>query len=112
MVQLISGNQRRFRPRSFQIRHRKDRIRRFAHFFDAHVVHFTTSPAKTDDALRDGANELVLAKDLDAMKSQAASFNFILDTVSAPHDIDIFLSMLKWDGAMVLVGLPDRQLAV
>jgi uncharacterized zinc-type alcohol dehydrogenase-like protein len=55
---------------------------------------------------------VILSKDPDAMKSQGASFDFILDTVSASHDIDIFLSLLKRDGAMVLVGLPDRQLAV
>ncbi len=85
---------------------------KFAHSFGAHVVQFTTSPAKTDDALRLGANEVILSKDPNAMKSQAASFDFILDTVSAPHDVDIFLSLLKRDGAMVLVGLPDRQLAV
>src|SRR5205807_2625803 len=82
---------------------------KFSHSFGAHVVQFTTSPAKTDDALRLGANEVILSKDPEAMKSQAASFDCILDTVSAPHDIDIFLSLLKRDGAMVLVGLPERQ---
>jgi uncharacterized zinc-type alcohol dehydrogenase-like protein len=85
---------------------------KFTHSFGAHVVQFTTSPAKTDDALCLGANEVVLSKEPNAMRSQAASFDFILDTVSAPHDIDMFLSLLKRDGAMVLVGLPDRQLAV
>jgi alcohol dehydrogenase (NADP+) len=85
---------------------------KFAHSLGAHVVQFTTSPTKKDDALRLGANEVVLSKDSAAMKSQAASFDFILDTVSAPHDVDMFLSMLKRDGTMVLVGLPDRPLTV
>jgi uncharacterized zinc-type alcohol dehydrogenase-like protein len=85
---------------------------KFAHSFGAHVVQFTTTSAKTDDALRLGADEVILSKDPDAMKSQGASFDFILDTVSAPHDIDMYLSLLKRDGAMVLVGLPERQLAV
>ena len=85
---------------------------KFAHSLGAHVVQFTTSPSKRDDALRLGADEVVLSNDSDAMKSQGASFDFILDTVSAPHDIDIFLSMLKRDATMALVGLPDRPLTV
>jgi uncharacterized zinc-type alcohol dehydrogenase-like protein len=85
---------------------------KFAHSLGAYVVQFTTSPSKRDDALRLGADEVILSKDPVAMKSQAASFDFILDTVSAPHDVDLFLSMLKRDGAMVLVGLPDRPLTV
>jgi alcohol dehydrogenase (NADP+) len=85
---------------------------KFAHSLGAHVVQFTTSSSKKDDALRLGANEVVLSKDRNAMKSQAASFDFILDTVSAPHDVDMFLSLLNRDGTMVLVGLPDRPLTV
>jgi len=85
---------------------------KFAHSLGAYVVQFTTSPSKKDDALRLGADEVVLSNDHAAMKSQAASFDFILDTVSAPHDVDIFLSMLKRDGAMALAGLPDRPLTV
>src|SRR5689334_22217269 len=85
---------------------------KFAHSMGAHVVQFTTSPNKEEDALRLGANEVVLSKDPGAVKSQAASFDFILDTVSAPHDVDMFLSMLKRDGTMVLVGLPDRPLTI
>ena len=85
---------------------------KFAHAQGAHVVQFTTSPSKKDDALRLGADEVVLSNDSGAMKSQGGSFDFILDTVSAPHDIDIFLSMLKRNGTMALVGLPDRPLAV
>jgi alcohol dehydrogenase (NADP+) len=85
---------------------------KFAHSLAAHVVQFTTSPSKKDDALRLGADEVVLSNDSGAMKSQGASFDFILDTVSAPHDIDIFLSMLKRNATMALVGLPDRPLTV
>jgi uncharacterized zinc-type alcohol dehydrogenase-like protein len=85
---------------------------KFAHSHGAYVVQFTTSPSKKDDALHLGANEVVLSTDAAGMKSQAASFDFILDTVSAPHDVDMFLSMLKRDGTMVLVGLPDRPLTV
>lgn len=85
---------------------------KFAHALGAHVVQFTTSPSKKDDALRLGADEVVLSNDFGAMKSQGASFDFILDTVSAPHDIDMFLSMLKREGTMALVGLPDRPLTV
>jgi alcohol dehydrogenase (NADP+) len=85
---------------------------KFAHSLGAHVVQFTTSPSKKDDALRLGADEVVLSNDSGAMKAQGASFDFILDTVSAPHDIDIFLSMLKRNATMALVGLPDRPLTV
>jgi alcohol dehydrogenase (NADP+) len=85
---------------------------KFAHSLGAHVVQFTTSPSKKKDALRLGADEVVLSNDSGAMKSQGASFDFILDTVSAPHDIDIFLSMLKRNATMALVGLPDRPLTV
>jgi uncharacterized zinc-type alcohol dehydrogenase-like protein len=85
---------------------------KFAHSLGAHVVQFTTSPSKKDDALRLGADEVVLSNDSGAMKSQGGSFDFILDTVSAPHDVDIFLSMLNREGTMALVGLPDRPLTV
>jgi uncharacterized zinc-type alcohol dehydrogenase-like protein len=85
---------------------------KFAHSLGAYVVQFTTSPNKKEDALRLGADEVVLSKDSGAMKPHAASFDFILDTVSAPHDIDTFLSLLKRDGTMVLVGLPDRPLTI
>jgi uncharacterized zinc-type alcohol dehydrogenase-like protein len=85
---------------------------KFAHSMGAHVVQFTTSPSKKEDALRLGADEIVLSNDSGAMKSQGGSFDFILDTVSAPHDVDIFLSMLKREATMALVGLPDRPLTV
>jgi uncharacterized zinc-type alcohol dehydrogenase-like protein len=81
---------------------------KFAHSFGAHVVQFTTSLKKKDDALRLGANEVVLSTDPEAMKAHARSFDFILDTVSAPHAIDDYLVLLKQDGTMTLVGLPEK----
>lgn len=81
---------------------------KFAASFGAHVVQFTTSMSKKDDALRLGAHEVVLSKDPEQMKKHAASFDFILDTASAPHPIDPYLALLKLDGAMTLVGLPDK----
>lgn len=80
---------------------------KFAHAFGAQVVQFTTSPSKREDALRLGADEVVLSNDSEQMKQHAGSFDFILDTVSAPHDLNEYLRMLKRDGTMVLVGLPD-----
>ena len=81
---------------------------KFAHSFGAHVVQFTTSLNKKEDALRLGADEVVLSKDPDAMKQHAASFDFILDTASAPHSLDPYLALLKLDGTMCLVGLPEK----
>jgi uncharacterized zinc-type alcohol dehydrogenase-like protein len=81
---------------------------KFAHSFGAHVVQFTTSESKREDALRLGADEVVLSKDDGAMKAQANSFDFILDAVSAPHDINAYTALLKRDAAMALVGLPDQ----
>jgi uncharacterized zinc-type alcohol dehydrogenase-like protein len=80
---------------------------KFAHSFGAHVVQFTTNLRKKDDALRLGADEVVLSTDPDAMKAHASSFDFILDTVSAPHSIDAYLTLLKQDATMTLVGLPE-----
>jgi uncharacterized zinc-type alcohol dehydrogenase-like protein len=81
---------------------------KFAHAFGAHVVQFTTSPRKKDDALRLGANEVVLSTDADAMKARARSFDFIIDAVSAPHSLDAYTELLKQDATMALVGLPDK----
>jgi alcohol dehydrogenase (NADP+) len=79
---------------------------KFANAFGAHVVLFTTSPGKTADAKRLGAHEVVLSRDEDEMAKQSASFDFILDTVSAEHDLNVYLDLLKRDGTMTLVGLP------
>ena len=81
---------------------------KFAHSFGAHVVQFTTSHGKCEDALRLGADEVVLSTDSTAMKAHFKSFDFILDTVSAPHALDDYLALLKQDGTMCLVGLPDK----
>ena len=80
---------------------------KFAHSFGAHVVQFTTSLKKRDDALRLGADEVVLSTDPEAMKAHVKSFDFILDTVSAPHAIDDYLALLKQDATLTLVGLPE-----
>jgi uncharacterized zinc-type alcohol dehydrogenase-like protein len=81
---------------------------KFAHSFGAHVVQFTTSPKKKDDAMRLGANEVVVSTDASAMKAHARSFDFILDAVSAPHSLDAYTELLKHDATMALVGLPDK----
>jgi uncharacterized zinc-type alcohol dehydrogenase-like protein len=79
---------------------------KFAHSFGANVVLFTTSPGKAEDARRLGADEVVVSKNKDEMKKHARSFDFILDTVSAPHDINAMLGLVKRDGTMTLVGVP------
>ena len=81
---------------------------KFAHSFGAHVVQFTTSVRKKEDALRLGADEVVLSTDGNAMKAQARSFDFILDCVSAPHALDDYLPLLKQDSTLCLVGLPQE----
>ncbi len=80
---------------------------KFAHAFGAHTVLFTTSPGKTEDAKRLGANEVVVSKDAEEMAKHANSFDFILDTVSAEHDYNAYLALLKRNGSMVLVGVPE-----
>ena len=72
----------------------------------AHVVLFTTSANKRDDALRLGAKEVVVSKNADEMARHGGSFDFILNTVAAPHDLDAFMVLLKLDGTMTLVGAP------
>ena len=81
---------------------------KFAHALGAHTVVFTTSPSKKDDALRLGADEVVLSKDANEMAKQAGSFDFILDAVSAPHKLDDYLPLLKQDATLTLVGLPPE----
>jgi uncharacterized zinc-type alcohol dehydrogenase-like protein len=80
---------------------------KFAKAFGAYVVQFTTSTAKVEDAKRLGADEVVLSNDPAAMRAHVGSFDFILDTVSAPHDIQALLGLLKRDGTLTLVGVPD-----
>jgi uncharacterized zinc-type alcohol dehydrogenase-like protein len=87
---------------------------KFAHAFGAHTVLFTTSPNKSADAKRLGADEVVISKDADAMAKQADSFDFILDCVSAEHDLNALTALLKLDGTLCLVGAPPKppQIAV
>jgi len=85
---------------------------KFARAFGAHVVVFTTSPGKTEDALRLGAHEVVLSRNADEMKKHAGSFDFILDAVAADHDINAYINLLARDGNLTMVGAPDKPLAV
>lgn len=81
---------------------------KFGAAFGARVVLFTTSPGKTEDALRLGAHEVVVSKNKDEMKKHANSFDFIIDTVSAKHDLNAYLGLLKRDGVLTLVGVPPE----
>jgi len=85
---------------------------KFANAFGAHVVLFTTSPGKTADARRLGADEVVISRNPDEMRRHANSFDFILDTVSAQHDLNAFLALLKRDATLTLVGVPEQPLPV
>ncbi len=81
---------------------------KFAHAFGAHTVLFTTSPNKAEDARRLGADEVVVSKNPDEMKKHVGSFDFILDTVSATHSLDAYLELLKRDGTLCLLGVPEQ----
>ena len=85
---------------------------KFAHALGAHTVVFTTSPGKKDDALRLGADEVVLSRDANEMARHAGSFDFILDAVSAQHDINAFIHLLRRDGNLTMVGAPEKPLAL
>src|ERR1700733_14587137 len=85
---------------------------KFAHALGAHVVLFTTSPGKKDDALRLGADEVVVSRNPDEMQKHAGSFDFILDAVAADHDLNAFMQLLRRDGNLTMVGAPEKPLAV
>lgn len=85
---------------------------KFARAFGAHVVVFTTSPAKKDDALRLGASEVVVSRNAGEMQKHSGSFDFILDAVSADHDINAYIQLLRRDGNLTLVGAPEKPLSV
>jgi len=85
---------------------------KFAHALGAEVVVFTTSPGKKEDALRLGADEVVISKNADEMQKHAGSFDFILDAVSANHDINAYLQLLRRDGNLTLVGAPEKPLEI
>jgi uncharacterized zinc-type alcohol dehydrogenase-like protein len=85
---------------------------KFAKALGAHVVLFTTSPKKTEDGIRLGASEVVISKNEAEMQKHAGSFDFILDAVSADHDVNAYLNLVKRNGSMVLVGAPEKPLPV
>jgi len=85
---------------------------KFAHALGAHVVVFSTSPNKKKDALRLGADEVVISRNADEMQKHAGSFDFILDAVSANHDISAYINLLRRDGNLTLVGAPEQPLAI
>jgi uncharacterized zinc-type alcohol dehydrogenase-like protein len=81
---------------------------KFARAMGSDVTLFTTSPGKAEDARRLGADEVIISRDAEEMKRHERRFDFILDTVAAPHDLDAYLTMLKRDGTLCLVGVPDQ----
>jgi uncharacterized zinc-type alcohol dehydrogenase-like protein len=81
---------------------------KLAHAMGAHVVLFTTSAGKSEDAKRLGADEVVVSKNPDEMKAHLGTFDFILDTVAASHDLDAYLGLLKRDGTLCLLGVPEN----
>lgn len=85
---------------------------KFAHAIGAQVVLFTTSPHKKEDALRLGADEVVVSRNSDEVKKHTGSFDFILDAVSADHDLNMYLSLLRRDGTLTLVGAPEKPTPV
>jgi uncharacterized zinc-type alcohol dehydrogenase-like protein len=85
---------------------------KLAHAMGARVIVFTTSPDKKEDALRLGADEVVVSRNADEMQKHAGSFDFILDTVAAKHDINAYLNLLRLDGNITLVGAPEKPLEV
>jgi len=85
---------------------------KFARAFGAHVVVFTTSLSKKEDALRLGAHEVIISTNTEDMQKHVGSFHFILDTIAADHDLNVYLGMLALDGNLTLVGAPEKPLAV
>lgn len=85
---------------------------KLSHALGAHTVVLTTSPGKKDDAKRLGADDVIVTKNADEMATHAGSFDFLLDTVSADHDLDALLALLTHDGTLTLVGAPAKPLSV
>ena len=85
---------------------------KFAHALGAHTVVLTTSPNKKDDALRLGADEVIVSRDASQMAKHAGSFDFILDAVSADHDVNALLQLLRRDGTLTLVGAPEKPMPI
>ena len=85
---------------------------KFAHALGADVVVFTTSPGKKDDALRLGADEVIISRNANEMAKHADSFDFILDAVAAEHDLNAYIQLLRRDGNLTMVGAPEKPLPV
>lgn len=85
---------------------------KFSHALGAHTVVFTTSESKREDALRLGADEVVISRNADDMAKHTGSFNLIVDAVSAPHDLNTYLNLLGRDGNLTLVGVPEEPLPI
>jgi alcohol dehydrogenase (NADP+) len=85
---------------------------KIAHALGAHIVVFTTSPNKREDARRLGADEVVISKNAKEMQKHEGSFDFLLDAVSADHDLNAYINLLRRDGNITLVGAPEKALAV
>lgn len=85
---------------------------KFARAFGAHVVVFTTSESKKEDAMRLGAHEVVLSRSAEEMQKHAGTFDFILDCVAAQHDINAYINLLARDGNLTMVGAPEKPLPV
>ncbi|MFO0848001.1 MAG: NAD(P)-dependent alcohol dehydrogenase [Gemmataceae bacterium] len=85
---------------------------KLAHAMGAHVAVFTTSPGKTEDARRLGADEVIVSRKADAMKRHAGTFDMILDCVSADHDVNAYLNLVRTGGNLTLVGAPEKSLPV
>ena len=85
---------------------------KFAHALGAHTVVFTTSPSKKEDALRLGADEVVISRNADEMQKHAGSFDFILDAIAADHDIDAYINLLGRDGNITIVGAPEHPFSL
>ena len=85
---------------------------KLAHAMGAGVVVFTTSPGKTEDAARLGADEVVVSRNESEMQKQVGTFDFLLDTVSAQHDVNAYVELLKRNGTMTLLGAPETPTPV
>ncbi|MGD0815938.1 MAG: NAD(P)-dependent alcohol dehydrogenase [Verrucomicrobiota bacterium] len=85
---------------------------KISHALGAHTVVFTTSPKKKEDALRLGADEVVISRNADEMKKHAGSFDFILDTIAAEHDLNAYLNLLAHDSTLVIVGASEKPMPV
>ncbi len=85
---------------------------KFAHAFGAHTTVLTTSPKKKEDALRLGADEVILTTETSEMAKHAGTFDFILDCVAAEHDLNAYIQLLAVDGNLTMVGAPDTPLPI